>query len=141
VTDLTAFGERTVYIDCDVLQADGGTRTAAITGAFVALVDLFREMKRRGQIPDIPVRDYVAAVSVGIIGEQALLDLEYEEDSRADVDMNVVMTGAGSFIEIQGTAEHVPFTRVELDAMTALARTGIDRIMAFQKAVAGDLTS
>ena len=111
MTDLTAFGERTIYIDCDVIQADGGTRTASITGAFVALVDLFKNMRKQGLVEEIPVTDFVSAVSVGIVQNQVLLDLEYEEDSQADVDMNFVMTGAGLFIEVQGTAEHVPFSK------------------------------
>ncbi len=109
VTDLDAFGERTIYIDCDVIQADGGTRTASITGSFVALVELFRKMKERGLVDRIPVEDSVAAVSVGVRGGEILLDLDYSEDSGADVDMNVVMTGSGRFIEVQGTAEESPF--------------------------------
>lgn len=139
VTDLTAFGERTITIDCDVIQADGGTRTASITGAFVALVDLFKDMKQRGLIKEIPLTDFVSAVSVGIVEHQVLLDLEYEEDSRAEVDMNFVMTGAGLFIEVQGTAEHVPFSRGQLDDMTSLAGRGINRLIACQKNVVGDL--
>lgn len=139
VTDLTAFGERTIYIDCDVIQADGGTRTASITGAFVALVDLFKDMMRQGLVQKIPVTDFVSAVSVGIVQKQVLLDLEYEEDSQADVDMNFVMTGSGLFIEVQGTAEHVPFSKADLDEMTFLAKKGIDRIIARQKEIVGDL--
>lgn len=139
ITDLTSFGERTITIDCDVIQADGGTRTASITGAFVALVDLFKDMKMRGLVREIPVTDFVSAVSVGIVENQVLLDLEYEEDSRAEVDMNFVMTGAGLFIEVQGTAEHVPFSRDQLDAMTSLAGRGIARLIACQKNVVGDL--
>ena len=138
VTDLTAFGERTIYIDCDVIQADGGTRTASITGAFVALVDLFKSMKQKGLVKEIPVTDFVSAVSVGIVQNQVLLDLEYEEDSRADVDMNFAMTGAGLFIEVQGTAEHDPFTKDQLDAMTSQAESGITKIIACQKEVVGD---
>ena len=111
VTDLTAFGEKTIYLDCDVIQADGGTRTASITGAFVALVDLFKKMRQDDIVKEIPVNDFLSAISVGIIDHQVILDLEYEEDSRADVDMNFVMTGSGLFIEVQGTAEHVPFNR------------------------------
>ena len=109
VTDLTSFGERTVTIDCDVIQADGGTRTAAITGGFVALVDLFRSLKERGAVASVPVRDFVSAISVGIVDGQPLLDLDYREDSRAEVDMNFVMTGRGLIIEVQGTAEAAPF--------------------------------
>ncbi len=141
VTDLSAFGERTVYIDCDVIQADGGTRTASITGAFVALVDLFKDMKEQGIIHSIPVTDFVSAVSVGIVRREILLDLEYEEDSRADVDMNFVMTGAGLFIEVQGTAEHIPFDKEQLDKMTTLAGKGIAGIIACQKEVLGDWRS
>ncbi|MEN6467421.1 MAG: ribonuclease PH [Smithella sp.] len=139
VTDLTAFGERTIYIDCDVIQADGGTRTASITGAFVALVDLFKNMKEQGLVRDIPVNDFVSAVSVGIVQNQVMLDLEYEEDSQAEVDMNFVMTGRGLFIEVQGTAEHVPFNKSQLDEMTALACAGIDKIIARQKEITGSL--
>lgn len=138
VTDLTAFGERTITIDCDVVQADGGTRTASITGAFVALVDLFKQMKGEGLLNAIPVKDFVSAVSVGIVENQVLLDLEYAEDSRAEVDMNFVMTGAGRFIEVQGTAEQAPFDMNELQAMTSLAQTGIARIIACQKEITGD---
>lgn len=141
VTDLTAFGERTIYIDCDVIQADGGTRTASITGAFVALIDLFKDMKQKGIIKEIPVTDFVSAVSVGIVQNQLLLDLEYEEDSQAQVDMNFVMTGAGLFIEVQGTAEHAPFGKDQLDAMTALAADGIRQIIACQKEITGDWRS
>lgn len=139
VTDLTAFGERTITIDCDVIQADGGTRTASITGAFVALVDLFKDMKQRGLVNDIPVTDFVSAVSVGIVENQVLLDLEYEEDFRAEVDMNFVMTGAGLFIEVQGTAEHAPFSKDQLGAMTSLAGNGIASIIDCQKNIVGDL--
>ena len=141
VTDLKAFGERIIYIDCDVIQADGGTRTASITGAFVALVDLFKDMKQQGIIREIPVADFVSAVSVGMVENQILLDLEYEEDSRADVDMNFVMTGSGLFIEVQGTAEHAPFGKDQLDAMTALAAGGIRQIIACQKEITGDWRS
>jgi ribonuclease PH len=139
VTDLKAFGERTIYIDCDVIQADGGTRTASITGAFVALVDLFKKMKQDGLVKVMPVSDFVSAISVGLIDGQALLDLEYEEDSRADVDMNFVMTGAGLFIEVQGTAEHAPFSKEQMNAMTDLAARGIQKIITRQKEIVGDL--
>ena len=115
VTDLTAFGEKTIYLDCDVIQADGGTRTASITGAFIALVDLFKRLRQDGIVKEIPVSDFLSAISVGIVDNQILLDLEYEEDSRAEVDMNFVMTGSGLFIEVQGTAEHVPFNKEQLD--------------------------
>lgn len=139
VTDLNTFGEKTIYLDCDVIQADGGTRTASVTGAFVALVGLFRKMKQEGAIRQIPVRDYLSAVSVGIIDHQIMLDLEYEEDSRADVDMNFVMTGSGHFIEVQGTAEKIPFSRQQMTQMTELAESGIRRIIEHQKEIVGDL--
>lgn len=125
VTDLTAFGERTIHIDCDVIQADGGTRTASITGSFVALVDAFRRLKGEGIVERVPVTDFVSAVSVGIVDGRMLLDLRYEEDSSAEVDMNVVATRAGLFIEVQGTAEAAPFARERLEAMTDLAVKGI----------------
>ena len=139
VTDLTAFGERTIYLDCDVIQADGGTRTASITGAFVALIDLFKRLRQEGVVKEIPVSDYLSAISVGIVDNQILLDLEYEEDSRAEVDMNFVMTGSGLFIEVQGTAERVPFNKEQLDLMTQLAVSGIQKIIDRQKEVVGDL--
>lgn len=139
VTDLTAFGEKTIYLDCDVVEADGGTRTASITGAFVALVDLFKKMREDDIIKEIPVRDYLSAVSVGIIDNQIMLDLEYEEDSRAEVDMNFVMTGSGLFIEVQGTAERVPFSKEQMAQMTQLAESGIGQIIEKQKEIVGDL--
>jgi ribonuclease PH len=139
VTDLTAFGERTIYLDCDVIQADGGTRTASITGAFIALVDLFKRLRQEGVVKEIPVGDYLSAISVGIVDNQILLDLEYEEDSRAEVDMNFVMTGSGLFIEVQGTAERVPYNKEQLDQMTELAVSGIQKIIERQKEVVGDL--
>jgi len=139
VTDLTAFGERTIYLDCDVIQADGGTRTASITGAFVALVDLFKRLRQEGVVKEIPVSDYLSAISVGIVDNQILLDLEYEEDSRAEVDMNFVMTGSGLFIEVQGTAERVPFKKEQLDLMTEMAVSGIQKIIDRQREIVGDL--
>jgi len=139
VTDLTAFGEKTIYLDCDVIEADGGTRTASVTGAFVALVDLFKKMREGGIIKEIPVRDFLSAVSVGIIDNQIMLDLEYEEDSRAEVDMNFVMTGSGLFIEVQGTAERIPFSKEQMKKMTELAESGIQQIIARQKEIVGDL--
>jgi len=139
VSDLTAFGERTIYVDCDVIQADGGTRTASITGGFIALVELFKKLKLDGIVKEIPVRDYVSAISVGIVENEILLDLEYEEDSKADVDMNFVMTGSGLFIEVQGTAEQVPFNKKQLDNMSDLAAEGISQIVARQKEIVGDL--
>ena len=140
VTALDTFGEKTIYIDCDVIQADGGTRTASITGGFVALVDLFRKLRQQGIVSRIPIEDYVSAVSVGVVGSQICLDLEYEEDSRAAVDMNFVMTGKGLFIEIQGTAEEVPFTRDEFNKMTDIAVQGIAEITKKQVEVLGKLT-
>jgi ribonuclease PH len=139
VTDLTAFGEKTIYLDCDVIEADGGTRTASVTGAFVALVDLFKKMREDGTIKEIPVNNFLSAVSVGIIDNQIMLDLEYEEDSRAEVDMNFVMTGSGLFIEVQGTAERVPFSKEQMAQMTQLAERGIQQIIEKQKEIVGDL--
>lgn len=138
VMDLTAIGEKTIYIDCDVIQADGGTRTASITGGYMALVNLLKEMKKDGNFKTIPLADFVSAVSVGIVNDQVILDLDYEEDSRAQVDMNFVMTGSGSFIEVQGTAEHMPFNKDKLDKMTLLAERGIKKIIAEQKKVTGN---
>ena len=133
VTDLSGFGERTIWIDCDVIQADGGTRAASITGAYVALIDAFRKMVRNGMIEKVPVKDSVAAVSVGKVEGKALLDLNYEEDSRAGVDMNVVMTGSGEFVEIQGTAEKAVFTKKEMDELTSAAQKGIKELTRIQK--------
>jgi ribonuclease PH len=140
VTTLDTFGEKTIYIDCDVIQADGGTRTASITGAFVALVDLFRSLKQRGVVKEIPVDDYVSAVSVGLVDGQIYLDLEYEEDAGAEVDMNFIMTGRGLFIEVQGTAEEAPFSRDILNKMTDTAMQGIADITKKQMEVLGTLT-
>src|SRR5262249_46007472 len=133
VVDMSKLGERTVWIDCDVIQADGGTRTAAITGAFVALADAIGTVVKSGGLASLPIRDCVAAISVGIIGGQPMLDLNYGEDSTAEVDMNVVMTGAGAFVGVQGTAEHVPFTKARLDEMLALAGAGIARLVSLQR--------
>jgi ribonuclease PH len=135
VVDLNGFGERTIWIDCDVIQADGGTRTAAITGAYVALMDAFQKMIKLGMIEKVPVRDSVAAVSVGKVGGKILLDLNYEEDSKAEVDMNVVMTGSGKFVEIQGTAEVATFTKREMDELTKVAQKGIKELTKIQKRV------
>jgi ribonuclease PH len=137
VVDLSAIGERTLQIDCDVLQADGGTRTAAITGAFVAVHDALDWMRREGMIEALPVKDFVAAVSVGLKDGVALLDLDYAEDSACDTDMNVVMTGAGRFVEVQGTAEGAPFARAQMDALVALAGRGIGELVSMQKAALG----
>lgn len=134
VFDLIALGERTISLDCDVLQADGGTRTAAITGAFVAAHDAVSWLLAQGKLAASPIRDHVAAVSVGIVGGVPLLDLEYTEDSACDTDMNVVMTGSGGFVEVQGTAEGAPFTRAEMDRLLALAAQGIGSLVAAQKA-------
>jgi len=133
VTDLNGFGERTIWIDCDVIQADGGTRTASITGAYVALMDAFQRMMEKGMIKKIPVHDSVAAVSVGKVEGKILLDLDYSEDSRAEVDMNVVMTGSGAFVEIQGTAENAVFSKEEMDALIRVAQKGIKKLTTFQR--------
>ncbi|HEY3884508.1 MAG TPA: ribonuclease PH [Vicinamibacterales bacterium] len=138
VTKMTELGERTIWIDCDVIQADGGTRTASITGGFVALVLALQRMRELAMIRDIPITDYVAATSVGIVDGTALLDLAYEEDSRAEVDMNLVKTGDGRFIELQGTAEGQPFDRRALDALMELADAGIKQLIAKQKAIVGE---
>ena len=132
VTDLGKLGERSVYIDCDVLQADGGTRTASITGAYVALVDALTTLKTRGLLTEIPVKEAVAAVSVGIVGGEALLDLNYVEDSKAEVDMNIVMVDSGNFVEVQGTAEGKAFSRKDMDAMLKLAVKGIRELFLIQ---------
>ena len=137
VVDLSAIGERTLQIDCDVLQADGGTRTAAITGAFVAVHDALDWMRCEGMIEALPVKDFVAAVSVGLKDGVALLDLDYAEDSACDTDMNVVMTGTGGFVEVQGTAEGAPFARAQMDALVALAGRGIGELVSMQKAALG----
>ena len=134
VFDLKLLGERTIQLDCDVIQADGGTRTAAITGAFVAAQDAVNTLLVRGLIPASPIRDAVAAVSVGIVQGTPLLDLEYVEDAGCDTDMNVVMTGSGGFVEVQGTAEGVPFSRTEMDRLLALAAKGIAELVAAQRA-------
>jgi ribonuclease PH len=134
VFDLAALGERSILIDCDVLQADGGTRTAAITGAFVAAHDAVSWLLAQGRIAASPIRDHVAAVSVGLLQGTPLLDLDYAEDSAGDTDMNVVMTGAGGFVEVQGTAEGTPFSRADMDAMLALAEKGIRELVAAQRA-------
>jgi ribonuclease PH len=137
VFDLDALGERSILIDCDVLQADGGTRTAAITGAFVAAHDAVSGLIAQGKLKASPIRDFVAAVSVGVVQGTPLLDLEYIEDSACDTDMNVVMTGSGGFVEVQGTAEGVPFSRSEMDALLALADKGIRELVAAQRAALG----
>ena len=133
VFDLTALGERTIALDCDVLQADGGTRTAAITGAFVAAHDAVTWLLAQRRIAISPIRDFVAAISVGVVQGTPLLDLEYTEDSACDTDMNVVMTASGGFVEVQGTAEGAPFTRAEMDRLLALADKGIRDLVALQR--------
>jgi ribonuclease PH len=137
VTDLAGLGERTVIVDCDVVQADGGTRCASITGGFVALVDALRALRRQGALPALPIRDFVAAASVGMVGGAPALDLSYAEDAGAEVDMNVVMTGAGGFVEVQGTAERVPFRPADLRRMLRLAGQGIRRLLALQRKALG----
>ena len=139
ITRLPELGERTIWIDCDVIQADGGTRTASITGGFVALALALQHMKQKGMIRTIPLSDYVAAISVGVVAGTPMLDLAYEEDSQADVDMNVVKTGDGRFIEVQGTAEGPPFERSELDALLGLADSGIQQLITIQRSIVGDL--
>jgi ribonuclease PH len=139
VTDMDALGERTVWIDCDVIEADGGTRTASITGAFVALCLALEKVRKGGLISVLPIRDYLGAISVGIVGGEVYLDLCYSEDSQADVDMNVVMTGGGSIVEIQGTAEKEPFSWNCLEAMAGLAREGIGDLVTAQKTALGDI--
>jgi ribonuclease PH len=136
---MTELGERTIWIDCDVIQADGGTRTASITGAFVAMVLAFQRLKETEQLRSIPVSDYVAATSVGIVGGMPLLDLAYEEDSKADVDMNIVKTGDGRFIELQGTAETEPFDRDALSGLLSLADAGIEQLIAKQREIIGPI--
>jgi len=135
VTDMERFGERTIFIDCDVIQADGGTRTASITGAFVAMGLAMTAMVETGVLKAAPIRDYVAATSIGIVDGEVMLDLCYEEDSRADVDMNLVLTGSGKFVEVQATAEHHPFDDAQLAQMMALAKSGIESLVARQQAV------
>ncbi len=135
VVDLSGLGERTIWIDCDVIQADGGTRTASITGGFIALSLALRRLKKEKKIRKFPLKDFVAATSVGIWKGKSILDLSYEEDSQAEVDMNVVMTGRGCFIEVQGTAEEKPFTRGEMDKLLALAKKGVGELIAIQKEI------
>jgi len=137
VTDLEKLGERTVKIDCDVIQADGGTRTASVTGAFVALYDAVGTLVQRGVLSASPIRDFVAAVSVGLVEGVPVLDLDYAEDSGCETDMNVVMTGSGGFVEIQGTAEGEPFSTAQMSALVALAKRGIAELIAKQKAALG----
>lgn len=141
VVDLSALGERTITLDCDVIQADGGTRTTSITGAFVALALAVEHISKTVSFNKYPIRDYLASVSVGVIQEKAMLDLNYEEDSKAKVDMNVVMTGGGKFVEVQGTGEEAPFSREELNELLALAEAGIAELIVKQKEALGEHAS
>jgi len=133
VTELKKLGERTIWIDCDVIQGDGGTRTASITGSFIALADALIKLKGEKKITSIPLTDYVAAVSVGIVKGEKCLDLNYEEDSGAEVDMNIIMTGSGKMVEVQGTAEKNPFSEKDLNDLICLAKNGIDDLISLQK--------
>lgn len=133
VIDLKALGERTVWLDCDVIDADGGTRTAAVTGAYIALYEALDKIVKSGEIPAVPLTDSIAAISVGIVDGEAMLDLNYQEDSTAQVDMNIAMTGSGKFVEIQGTAEHTPFDGEMLDKMLDLARKGMKELFELQR--------
>ena len=139
VTDMDQMGERTIWIDCDVIQADGGTRTAAITGAFIALADAFAVLKKKDLIKKIPLTDYLAAVSVGKVGGEVMVDLAYTEDSMAEVDMNLVMTGRGRYVEVQGTAERTPFAKQDMDQFLSLGWQAIQRLTALQKDLIGAL--
>ncbi|PID59027.1 ribonuclease PH [candidate division KSB3 bacterium] len=138
VVDLTQIGERTIWVDCDVIQADGGTRTASITGACIALFDALTYMRKHKYIDSMPLKDFLAATSVGIVNGKVLLDLNYHEDSRADVDMNIVMTGSGKFVEIQGTAEEEPFDADQMQQMLAYARKGIQELIKTQRSYLGE---
>lgn len=138
VVDLKALGEKTLWLDCDVIQADGGTRTASITGAFVALADALHKHMKKGALSTLPITDFLAATSVGIVNGQPVLDLNYPEDSAAAVDMNVVMTGAGKFVELQGTGEEASFSMEELQAMLALGQQGVNSLIEKQKAALGE---
>lgn len=133
VVHLEAMGERTIWLDCDVIQADGGTRTASITGAYVAMVDAMQKLVDSGAWKQLPLNDFLAATSVGVVGEETVLDLNYKEDSSATVDMNIVMTGKGKFVELQGTGEDAPFSPEQLQEMIALAKVGIENLIQSQK--------
>jgi ribonuclease PH len=139
ICDMKPIGERTIWIDCDVIQADGGTRTASITGSFIALADALNKLKKGGLLNKIPVKDFVAATSVGMVNGDLLLDLTYEEDSKAEVDMNIVMTGAGEFIEIQGTAERKTFNKDQADKLLTLAKKGIAELIDIQRNLLKDI--
>ncbi|MCX5706471.1 MAG: ribonuclease PH [Candidatus Omnitrophica bacterium] len=139
VTDMKLLGERTIWLDCDVIQGDGGTRTASVTGSFIALVDALQKLKKNNLISKVPISDYVAATSVGILNGNLILDLCYEEDSKAEVDMNIIMTGSGEFIEIQGTAERQPFSKDQMDKMLSLAKSGVEELFSAQRKLVGDI--
>lgn len=139
VCNMSKLGERTLWMDCDVIQADGGTRCASISGSFIALIMALKKLKCDGVVKNMPVTDYVAAISVGILKGKEVLDLNYEEDAKAEVDMNIVMTGSGKFVEIQGTAEHKAFSRKEMEKMLSLAKKGINKIIDIQKKTIGDI--
>lgn len=139
VSDLGKLGERTIFIDCDVIQADGGTRCASITGSFIALFDALKKIQKDNIIEEFPLNDYVAALSVGIVGKEVLLDLDYSEDSKAEVDMNIVMTGSGKFVEIQGTAEGEPFSENNMSELISVAKKGISDIIDTQKKILGKI--
>ena len=139
VVDLEKLGERSIYIDCDVIQADGGTRTASITGAFVAMVQAMKKLKADGLIQEVPITSFLSAISVGKVADQLMLDLCYEEDSRAQVDMNVIMTDDGRFVELQGTGEEAPFTAEEMVGLVALAKKGCEELCKAQKEIIGEL--
>ncbi|RKD23855.1 ribonuclease PH [Ammoniphilus oxalaticus] len=141
VVDLEALGERTIWLDCDVIQADGGTRTASITGAFIAMADALGKLREKREWAQLPLRDYLAATSVGIIGEEMALDLAYVEDSSAIVDMNIVMTGNGQFVEVQGTGEEKPFTYDQLQGLLELGRKGVQELVALQKEALGEVAT
>ncbi len=138
IVDLKKLGDRTIWIDCDVIQADGGTRTASITGACIALFDALTYLRKNNDLEMLPMKDFIAATSVGIVNGKVLLDLNYLEDSKAEVDMNIVMTGSGKFVEVQGTAEQEPFTQEQMLEMMALARTGIEELVRIQRSSLGE---
>jgi ribonuclease PH len=140
VVDMRKLGERTVKIDCDVIQADGGTRTASITGGFIALALALKKVKKNDAIDEIPITEYVAAISVGVVKDEIMMDLNYEEDSGAQMDMNVVMLESGNFVEIQGTAEKKSFSKKDMDRLTVLAQRGIEKLIAIQRKSIGGLT-
>lgn len=139
VVDLQALGERTITLDCDVIQADGGTRTTSITGSFVAMAIAIDKIAQQHRLPVFPITDYLASVSVGVVGQEAMLDLNYEEDSKAKVDMNIVMTGSGEFVELQGTGEERPFSRKELDELLSLGERGVLEMIKLQKETLGPI--